>query len=42
METKLNSEQLNNMKQNWDYNQGLVISSEGLSGGLALLWKPKT
>lgn len=42
METKLTIEQLNNMKQDWDYNQGLVVSSEGLSGGLALLWKPDT
>ncbi|KAL0012603.1 hypothetical protein SO802_007711 [Lithocarpus litseifolius] len=42
METKLTTEQLNNMKQNWNYNQGLVVSSEGLSGGLALLWKPDT
>nr|POF16853.1 hypothetical protein CFP56_17421 [Quercus suber] len=33
---------LNNLKQRWDYNQGLVISSVGLSGGLALLWKPNT
>ena len=31
-----------NMKQNWDYNQGLVVSSKGLSGDLALLWKPET
>ena len=42
METKLSTEQLNNMKQNWDYNQGLVVSSNGLSSGLALLWKPNT
>ena len=42
METKLSTEQLNNMKQNWDYNQGLVVSSNRLSSGLALLWKPNT
>ena len=42
METKLTTEQLNGMKQNWDYNQGLVVSSDGFSGGLALLWKPNT
>ena len=42
METKLTTEQLNNMKQDWVYNQGLVITSAGLSGGLVLLWKPKT
>ena len=42
METKLTTEQLNNMKQNWKYNQGLVVSSDGSSGGLALLWKPGT
>ena len=41
IETKLVTEQLNNMKQNWDYNQGLVLSSDGHSGGLALLWKAK-
>nr|POE97253.1 hypothetical protein CFP56_71134 [Quercus suber] len=42
METKLTTEQLNNMKQNWVYNQGLVVSSNGFSNGLALLWKPGT
>nr|POE71179.1 hypothetical protein CFP56_34550 [Quercus suber] len=42
MEAKLTTEQLNNMKQNWDYNQGLVVSSDGLSGGLTLLWKQNT
>ena len=42
METKLSTDQLNAKKQNWDYNQGLVVSSEGQSGGLALLWKPDT
>ena len=29
-------------KKHWDYNQGLVVSSDGQSGGLALLWKPGT
>ena len=42
METKLSTDQLNGKKQNWDYNQGLVVSSDGQSGGLALLWKPNT
>ena len=42
METKLTTEQLNGMKQNWDYNQGLIVSSDGFSGGLALLRKPNT
>ena len=42
METKLTTEQLNAKKQYWDYNQGLVVSSNGQSGGLALLWKPGT
>lgn len=42
METKLSTDQLNAKKQNWDYNQGLVVSNEGQSGGLALLWKPGT
>uniref|UniRef100_A0A7N2LL92 Uncharacterized protein n=1 Tax=Quercus lobata TaxID=97700 RepID=A0A7N2LL92_QUELO len=40
METKLSTDQLNAKKQNRDYNQGLVVSNEGQSGGLALLWKP--
>ena len=42
METKLTTEQLNNMKWNWDYNQGLVVSSDDLSSGWALLWKQNT
>ena len=42
METKLSTDQLNAKKQNWDYNQGLVVSSDGWSGGVALLWKPNT
>ena len=41
METN-SAEQLNNMKGNWEYNQGLVVSSDGSSGGLALLWRPGT
>ena len=41
-ETKLSTEQLNNMKKNWNYNQGLVVSSNGLNGGLALQWKLNT
>ena len=39
MERKLTIEQLYNMKQNWVYNQRLIVSSDGLCGGLALLWK---
>ena len=42
METKLSTDQLNAKKQNWDYNQGLVVFSEGRSGNLALLWKSDT
>ena len=42
MERKLSTKQLNNMKRNWEYNQGLVVSSDGSSGGLAFLWKPGT
>ncbi|XP_075645208.1 uncharacterized protein LOC142616209 [Castanea sativa] len=42
METKLTTDQLNAKKQGWTYNQGIVISSEGSSGGLALLWKLDT
>ncbi|XP_075670157.1 uncharacterized protein LOC142639915 [Castanea sativa] len=40
METKLTTDQLNAKKQGWAYNQGIAVSSEGSSGGLALLWKP--
>lgn len=40
METKLTIEHLNGMKQNWEYNQGLMVSCDGLRGGLALLWNP--
>ena len=42
METKFSTKQLNAKKQNWDYNQGLVVLSNGLSGDQALLWKPNT
>ena len=42
MEIKLSTNQLNAKKQYWDYNQGLMVSSEGRIGGLALLWKPDT
>ncbi|XP_030969697.1 uncharacterized protein LOC115989974 [Quercus lobata] len=40
MEIKLITDQLNAKKQGWTYNQGIAISFEGSSGGLALLWKP--
>ena len=39
METKLTTDQLNAKKQSRTYNQGIAVSSEGSSGGLALLWK---
>ena len=42
MEIKLSTEQLNNMKGNWEHNQGLVVTSDGSSEGLALLWRPGT
>ena len=38
METKLITDQLNAKKPGWTYNQGIAISFEGSSGGLALLW----
>ena len=41
MEKKLSTDQLNDKKQHWDYNQGLVLSSDGLNSDLALLWKPE-
>lgn len=42
METKLSQEEMKYKKQELGYTQGLVVSSMGLSGGLAFLWKPKT
>ena len=41
METKLSQEEMK-YKQQLGYTQGLVVSSMGKSGGLALLWKPET
>ena len=35
METKLSTDQMNTKKQNWDYNQALMVSNEGRSGGLS-------
>ena len=42
MEKKISTDQLSAKKQNWDYNQGLMVSSDGRSGGLALMWKSDT
>ena len=42
MEKKISTDQLNTKKQNWDYNQGLMVSSDGRSGGLDLMWKSDT
>ena len=41
METKLPQERMNFLKHELGYTQGLAISSDGQSRGLALLWKPK-
>ena len=39
IETKLSSDSMNALKNELGYSQGVVISSVGSSGGLALLWK---
>ena len=43
METKLPQKaknRMSNIKNSLGFTQGLVVPSEGKSGGLALLWKP--
>ena len=42
METKLPKEMMNFLKHEFGYTQGLAVSSDGQSGGLALLWKPES
>jgi len=42
MEMKLHKDIMNRVKHELGYTQGVAISSEGNSGGLALLWKPST
>ncbi|XP_075665642.1 uncharacterized protein LOC142635351 [Castanea sativa] len=39
METKSNREWMNNIKDKCNMKHGLIVPSEGKSGGLALLWK---
>ena len=39
METKLSREGMSNIKDNCNMKHGLIVPSEGKSGGLALLWK---
>ena len=39
METKLPQERMNFLKHELGYTQGLAVSSDGQSEGLALLWK---
>ena len=38
-ETKLNRDWMNKVKDKCNMKQGLIVPSEGKSGGLALLWK---
>ena len=40
METKLIVEEMKNVQREIGWSQGIVVASEGRSGGLALLWKP--
>lgn len=42
MEMKLHKDIMNQVKHELGYTQGVAVSSEGNSGGLALLWKPGT
>lgn len=42
MEIKLTTEQLNAKKQYWDYNQGLVVLSNGHLGKWTAFTKPLT
>ena len=45
METKLplkSMKRMSNIKHSLGLTQGLVVPSEGKSGGIALLWKPET
>ena len=39
METKSNRDWMNKVKYKCNMKQGLIVPSEGKSGGLALLWK---
>lgn len=42
METKLHCDIMNRLKHELGYSQGIDVSSDGNSGGLALLWKLET
>ena len=42
METKLSQEEMQYKKQELGYTQGLAVSNDGQSRGLALLWKLET
>lgn len=39
METKRFVSEMNEIKEKLDQSQGLIVSSNGRSGGLALLWR---
>ena len=39
MEAKSNREWMNNVKDKCNMKYGLIVPSEGRSGGLALMWK---
>ena len=42
METKLHCDIMSRLKHELGYTHGVTVSSDGNSGGLALLWKPET
>ena len=42
METKLHCDIMSRLKHELGYTHGVAVSSDGNSGGLALLWKPET
>jgi len=42
METKANIAYMSKIQTKLDYTQGIIVPSDGKSGGLALLWKEGT
>ena len=42
METKANIAYMSKIQTKLDYTQGIIVSSDGKSGGLAFLWKEGT
>ena len=42
METKASVKRMTKVKERIGFPNGLIVPSEGRSGGLALFWKPET